>query len=432
MLETLRLVNFKCFADTGDVSLGPLTLIFGKNNSGKSSIFHSLLVLRQSLEAGIGQRLSINGPLYSGGSYTDLVHQHRVRNHVEMHFSITPSFDSPQRLEMEFAADEPNPPRLSRLKVTGAKDREVVIRRGRGAGGPYELVIDGERIGRAREGGFNFLENRLFPFLLSESLRGRQSEVTRDPIRIAARRTFTAFERVLRGMRSVGAFRKQPERRYEYQGLLPGLRDTAENVIAALIDDATRRRARSILRRTLNRWLRQVGRVQLLPIRRISTRARLFELRLRDTDSGRWANFADVGFGIGQAFPVLVEGLRTPEGGLLLVQEPEIHLHPDAQLAMADFLVDLVETGKQVLVETHSEHLLLRVRHLLARHRAGRTKRRLTPQQVRLLYVDKDRSGRSEIRPIEIDKLGQVKNWPTGFMEEATRERIEIMKAFAS
>src|SRR6185295_18688723 len=135
----------------------------------------------------------------------------------------------------------------------------------------------------------------------------------------------------------------------------------------ALIEDSTRRgRRRGELVAAVNRWLREVGRVRLMPFRRISKPARLFEIRIKDTDSGRWPNFADVGFGIGQAFPVIVEGLRTPPRGTFLVQEPEIHLHPDAQLSMGSFLLDLSRHGRQVIAETHSENLLLRVRRLVA------------------------------------------------------------------
>jgi len=157
----------------------------------------------------------------------------------------------------------------------------------------------------------------------------------------------------------------------------------------------------------------------------------LYELRLKDVQSGRWANFADVGFGIGQALPVLVEGLRTSPDGLFIVQEPEIHLHPDAQLAMADYLVDLSSSGRTVIVETHSDALLLRVRKTLveAEKRAGR--RRLLHAQLSIIHVRSDKSGSSHTTPLTIDKLGQVQGWPEGFMEEVTRERLELLDTMA-
>jgi len=439
MLSGLRLKNFKCFADTGDAPLAPLTPIFGKNNSGKSTVLHSILLLRQTIDAGIGAGLSLDGPLYAAGGYSDLVHQHQAARHIEMSFSLqSPDQKEARKVEMEFSANEPNPPRLTRLEITFSEAGRVALRRGRGAGGPFELFIGERRVGRAREAGFHFVESRFFPFIypLPEGTQPlpEGTQPSDQQARNSARRVIASFENLLLNTRTVGAFRKRPERRYDFHGVLPGLLDVAgENVVAALIEDATRRRAKRELARALNRWLAQIGRVRLLPIRRLSPRARIFELRLRDLDSGRWANFADMGFGIGQAFPVLVEGLRTPRGGILLVQEPEIHLHPDAQLAMADFLVDLVESGRQVVVETHSENILLRVRsRLLKARRRSRSKLRLSPEAVQVLYVDKATTGESTITPLQIDALGQVVGWPAGFMEEATKERLAVMRALSS
>jgi predicted ATPase len=203
-------------------------------------------------------------------------------------------------------------------------------------------------------------------------------------------------------------------------------------VVNALIEDATSRRRGGKLIADVNVWLEALGRVRLMPIRSISKRARIFEIRIKDTDSGRWANFADVGFGIGQALPVFVEGLRTPVGGTFLVQEPEINLHPDAQLAMADFLIDLVRKGRRVIVETHSEPVLLRVRHWIVGMNNGRHgNATLAPSDVSILKVDKRVDGTSHVRHLKIDEMAQIKDWPDGFMDEATEERMDIMEGMS-
>jgi predicted ATPase len=235
-------------------------------------------------------------------------------------------------------------------------------------------------------------------------------------------------------MRAVGAFRHRPERSYEFQGHGPsnlfGLQDS--NVVDALIEASTGRGKRNLLLSNVNRWLKKVGRVRLMRLTPSSKSRRIFELRLKDIGSGRWANFADVGFGIGQALPVLVEGLRTPKGGLFLVQEPEIHLHPDAQLAMADFLIDLARSGVCVVAETHSEHILLRARHAILESAInGRTRHRLTPQMVSIIHVESDDEGGSHARNLPLNELAQVKNWPKDFMEEATEERMALLGSMA-
>jgi len=261
---------------------------------------------------------------------------------------------------------------------------------------------------------------------------GRPNE-KRKRARHNANSLILELERNLKGLRALSAFRHQPQRSYEFTGRSVHYESEGQGVIAALIEDSTRGRKKGRLLESVNRWLRQVGSVKLLPIRSISKTAKLFELRIRDTDSGRWANFADVGFGIGQALPVFVEGLETPEGGTFLVQEPEIHLHPDAQLGMADFLISLVRSGRRVIVETHSENILLRIRHavLNSGRRTNRNEPTLDPDDLTVLIVSKATDGTSQVKVLEIDSLGQLDSWPKDFMEEATEERMTIMREMA-
>ena len=99
---------------------------------------------------------------------------------------------------------------------------------------------------------------------------------------------------------------------------------------------------------------------------------------------------------------------------------------------MADFLVDLARSGTHVIAETHSENLLLRIRHAVVGLRAnGRTGSRLRPEDVSIIHVEKESDGKSYARRLEMDELGQIANWPSDFMEEATQERMAIMQAMA-
>lgn len=433
-ITKIRLRNFKCFADSGDIPLAPLTVLFGRNNTGKSSILQSLLLLRQTLDSPeYGPRLDLRGPYYPAGTYADIVHQHKTAQNVLMEFQVDfVGAKGSATIKLEFTSDEPQPPRLLRLNVQGDPSVErLEIRRGRGRDGPYELRIGGKLRGGEKVAAFQFPLNRFFPLIGKEPpRRGRPSEKY-DLSRTVARRALDSLERTLRSMRAVGAFRNQPDRRYEYQGRPPEIIDAEGRfVVDALIEDATRRGAkRGQLLRMVNRWLKEVGRIRIMPLRRISKLARIFELRLKDIESGRWANFADVGSGIGQAFPVFVEGLRTPSGGTFLVQEPEIHLHPDAQMGMADFLISLAKSGRRVIAETHSENLLLRVRRAMIP--ADSKKPRLAPSDVSILYVATTPDGSSHVIPLEIDDMAQIANWPKGFMEEATEERMAILKGMA-
>ena len=369
----------------------------------------------------------MRGPLYPAGAYADIVHRHQSSQNITMEFDVQARFGIHGRIAMEFCSDEPQPPLLVRFRVESPRTSTLEIRRGRGRGGPYELDVGGETLGGERKGNFRFPINQFLPLIGSEPPRRGRPSLTRDHARRTARVLIQEFEGTLGGLRAVGAFRQAPVRRYDYQGRPSEAIDlSGENVVHALIEDSMRRgKHRGELLASLNEWLKNVGDVRLMPLRRVSPTARLYELRLKDRDSGRWANFADVGFGIGQAFPVLVEGLRTPAGGLFIVQEPEIHLHPDAQLAMADYLVSLSRAGRRVIAETHSEALLLRIRKALASGLLG-------PKEVSIVHVAGRRDGSSLISQLGMDELGQIQGWPEGFMEEVTRERLDLLDKMAA
>jgi len=429
-LASIGLRNFKCFADSADIPLAPLTIIFGRNNSGKSSILHSLLILKQTLDSPeYGPRMNLGGRLYQAGAYSDVVHLHRSSQHIVIRLGFSLAGPKPGAIELEFSSDEPQAPQLVRLTV----DKFLEIRRGRGRGGPYEMVVDGKPMGGERKANFAFGVDRFLPLVGDEPSHVGAPSKARARARRMAKELLEYAGTIFRDLRAVGAFRPQPERGYDFHGRVPTAVDSAgQYAIQALIEDQTKKGARrNELFRSVNQWLKVVGNVRLLPVRLVSKAARRFEVRVRDLDSGRWANFADVGFGIGQALPVLVEGLRTLAEGTFLVQEPEIHLHPDAQLAMADFLVGLAKTGRRVIAETHSEHFLLRVRHLIVSRRRNGRAPGLAPSDVSLVHVAKRPDGQSVVRKLEIDELGQVKNWPKGFMEEATDERMAILREMA-
>jgi predicted ATPase len=123
-----------------------------------------------------------------------------------------------------------------------------------------------------------------------------------------------------------------------------------------------------------------------------------------------------VGYGIGQLLPIIVQSLVARDG-MIIIEQPEVHLHPRLQSAVGDLLVDTATSGRaQLLVETHSEHLVLR---LLRRVREGV----LRPADLAILYVDLHEDGAAFIRRLEVDEDGDlVHGWPGGFFDDRLAE----------
>ena len=130
-----------------------------------------------------------------------------------------------------------------------------------------------------------------------------------------------------------------------------------------------------------------------------------------------------MGIGISQVLPVLVLAHFAPKGSTIILEEPEIHLHPRAQSVLAELFVETSrEREIQFIVETHSEHLFRRMQTLIARQST-------TPDDTALYFVERH-EGNSVLRPLEVDEYGRLRDWPTGFFGDAlgeTREQARLM-----
>jgi predicted ATPase len=150
------------------------------------------------------------------------------------------------------------------------------------------------------------------------------------------------------------------------------------------------------------------------------------ELLFEDTQSGTVVSHRDIGFGVSQALPVLVTALASRER-LIAVEQPELHLHPALQAELGDVFIEssLGERKNTFLLETHSEHLILRVMRRIRETAQGRLPRgaiSVRPSDVAVLYVERD-GDHSIVREMPLNEQGElVKAWPGGFFEEGYRE----------
>lgn len=131
----------------------------------------------------------------------------------------------------------------------------------------------------------------------------------------------------------------------------------------------------------------------------------------------------EVGVGISQILPILVMGLLAPANSLLIIEQPELHLHPRVQARLGDFFMGLAKCKKQCLIETHSENLVSQLRlHIVE---AGG----LEKSDCMVYFVDQDEKGAAQFKKIEISPNGNILNWPDGFFDETMLQEDRITAA---
>lgn len=130
-----------------------------------------------------------------------------------------------------------------------------------------------------------------------------------------------------------------------------------------------------------------------------------------------------VGVGVSQLLPVLVMALAAPPGSVLLLEQPELHLHPGVQQRLGDFLLACASSGRQVIVETHSDHLVNRLRRRIAEDDDDRL-----VEVVRLVLFERV-DGRTRLRPLATNRYGGLDDWPDGFFDEGPEDSRELLRA---
>ncbi len=147
------------------------------------------------------------------------------------------------------------------------------------------------------------------------------------------------------------------------------------------------------------------------------------ELTLHVSDLRMPVDLTNVGVGVSQVLPSVVMGLLAPKGSTLLMEQPELHLHPRVQSVLGDFLIGLAQNGRQCIVESHSEYLVNRLRRRIA-EAPGDTVQRL----IQMYFVERTAAA-SEFRSVESNEYGAIPSWPRGFFDQGPDEAQHIIQA---
>lgn len=175
-------------------------------------------------------------------------------------------------------------------------------------------------------------------------------------------------------------------------------------------------------------WLGRMGLLEEFEPKQIAPHRKVYEVFVRAPSSPEPVNLVDVGFGVSQILPVLVQLFYAASGSVLIFEQPEIHLHPRAQSELADLFIEALQIREegsprdvQLLVESHSEHFLRRLQRRIAEGK-------LTRDQTALYFCKPGPDG-STIEELQIDKYGRISNWPENFFGDAIGDTEQQMDA---
>jgi predicted ATPase len=432
MLTHLKLENFKIWRSTGPIRLAPITLLLGTNSSGKSSLIQSLLLIRQTVK-GDDSNLDLNlgnpdaDDSVTLGQFKDLLCRHGAASESTSATQVGIEFRWSERGHAEnstvFSARYNNGPagsaELAFLRL-GKDGQGFSVQRRKPGIYRLSLAAQAKPLGQSAD----FRPERSFAFSVATLNKlGAQGELIK-PIGPAL---LDELGRII----YLGPVRRMAQRDYVWAGRMPmHIGDDGAKAVDALIASGVARQTAlkrkqalpaeaQLFEQTIH-WLNEMNLADGLSIRALGSSAR-YELIIEN--DGRANNLKDVGVGVSQVIPVIVAALFAQPGHIVMVEEPESHLHPLAQSKLAELLAQVSKARNvQFIVETHSEHLFRRMQTLIA-------KQQITPREAAMYFVEREGNA-ARMRPLELDDFGRVKNWPEGFFGDAlgeTREQTALV-----
>ena len=447
MISNFRIRGFKSWQDTRPIDMASLTSFFGANSSGKTAILQLLLMLKQTAESTDRSRVLHTGDertYVDLGTFHDISYGHKIPGSISFEFSwrlpkplnIADPDILQRRLfrigELHFEAvinGNADGIQVERFEYSFQSDKSAFrfgMQRKEKTRTDYELIADGYKFKR---------------------LRGRPSRTIRPikcygfPDEVNAQyhnagflsELVLAFERLFQGIYYLGPLREYPHRSYVWGGEQPqDVGRRGELAVHALLAARARNtlisrgRGRGHERQRVDKriaqWLRDLGMIDSFSLEPIAENRRDYEVRVKRSPDATEVLITDVGFGVSQILPVLTLCYYAPEGSTIILEQPEIHLHPSVQAQLADVFIDAIKYRKvQILVESHSEHLLRRLQRRVAEG--------VISEKDAALYFVINPRGQSKLQKLDLDLFGNIRNWPQKFFGDEIGDLVAMSQA---
>lgn len=465
MLNKISLKNFKAFREA-EIELKPITILVGPNNSGKSSLIQSIILLQQTLMGSTNNVINTEGQKF--GSFADLVHQKSDKKEIDFKLD----FSDETSIEFTVAEEDTN----LFIKNFSLKSevfcytlKDLNIR---------DYTAENE-IRSAKKGSITFAENfkknkKLLqfdaaPIFYRESFFFKISSIgdfskfineyvarlniisdmiesftTRNESNISlVKKTFNEImdgslnideimddgvivsdcisdtiyfynncvkssddfykkiKKEFSNIKYIGPIRDLGGRSYEI-GKYNDVGSMGEHAVQILAND-------SKLKTSVEKCLSNMRVVDTLDISK-STNKKNFEFLLKTKITEKGVNFVDMGCGTSQILPIIVQSLLSDDESLIIVEQPELHLHPKVQADLADFFVNVSSENNKFVLETHSDYFIERIRYNIM---VGD----LNVENVAIYYIEQNEAEKcSTIETININSKGQYSNLPEGYI----------------
>ena len=144
---------------------------------------------------------------------------------------------------------------------------------------------------------------------------------------------------------------------------------------------------------------------------------------MRTPGTTEFQDLTNVGVGVSQVLPIVVTCLLAAPGSTIIIEQPELHLHPAVQARLADFFVAMIMLQKQCVIETHSEHVIERIRFRIAQDRTN-----FIQDKTKIFFFGKE-NGSTEVSEIAVNRFGSIDDWPRDFFDQSqiANEAIVLM-----
>jgi len=438
MITQLHIQNFKGWKDTGDIRMAPITLFFGANSSGKSSIGQFLMMLKQTAEEPDRKAVFNPGGKNSAvqlGSYKELVFQRNTENKIIFDYAwglptpleiIDPLTKTPFTGNRLFfsaevggngAESSMSQNRLNyRLQNDDVATLSIGMEKEHNSKDKYKVSAT-DYILKRKEG-------RKWPLGAPVRFYGFPDEVVAYHQNADFVQTLNLeHEKLFRRISYLGPLRTKAERLYSWTGNEPeSVGYAGENTVAAILAAKSRKinftpRGRfKPFEEVIADALKKMGLIEKFRVKQISNERHEYEVKVQAKGSSAQVDIPDVGFGVSQVLPVLVQCFYAPRNSIIIMEQPEIHLHPGAQAALADVMLDAInarEDGSprniQLIIETHSEHFLRRLQRRIAE-----TDNNISEQTVAAYFANTNKTP-ATLDTLKIDLFGSILNWPKNF-----------------